>query len=351
MTATAKISVLIVDDSPVMRQLFSRLLSTIADIEVLDTAVDAMDAREKIKRLNPDVLTLDVEMPGMDGLSFLEKIMTLRPMPVIMLSTLTHRGTEESIRALEIGAVDCLGKPTNMRDEESLCRFAELLALKIRIAARAKARHYRRVIPSTQQLVFHQRSEGHVLAIGSSTGGVEALRDIFRVLPANSPPIVMTQHMPPLFTTSLAARLDSLSAVAVAEAYDGAKLESGKAWLAPGGKHLRVIREGRELRCQLNDAPLVSGHKPSVDVLFCSVSEVVGEKAIAAILTGMGRDGAEGMLEIRQRGGYTIGQSEPSCVVYGMPKAAAQLGALEVQLPLHEIAAHMLHACSLEKVV
>ncbi len=339
-----KIKLLIVDDSALIRELFTRLLSTEEDIEVLDTAIDPMDAREKIKRLNPDVITLDIEMPKMDGLSFLEKIMALRPMPVIMVSTLTQKGASSTIKALELGAVDYVSKPLGEQTEGVLEALKQELAGKIRAAAGAKVRQHSRVQQAKPNILgFNPHSScKKIIAIGSSTGGVEALRDIFLTLPANCPPIVMTQHMPEQFTASFAARLNSLSAVEVAEATEGAKLKTGHAYLAPGGRHLSVIKKGAEYFCKIEDGANVSGHKPSVDVLFKSVAETIGADAIGIILTGMGKDGAEGMLKMHEKGAYTIGQNQASCVVYGMPKAAFNIGAVDIELPLNEIAAHML---------
>lgn len=346
-----KVTVLIVDDSVLMRKLFTSLLADLPDITVIGTAVDAQDAREKIKQLNPDVLTLDIEMPGMDGLSFLEKIMTLRPMPVIMISTLTQSGTSATIRALEIGAVDCLGKPTGPQNHLSFSELRETLIEKIRIAAQSNtAQRTSKAVQPAKPLSFHP-GRNRIIAFGSSTGGVEALRDIFSALPENAPPIVMAQHMPPLFTASFAARLNSVSEVTVAEAYDGAKLQTGHAWLAPGGMHMRVVRRGGYLVCQLEDGPLVSGHKPSVDVLFDSLAQVVGDKAVGVILTGMGKDGAQGLLHMRQAGAHTIGQSQSSCVVYGMPRAAMELDAVVAEVPLQDIARHVLKQCEKEAAV
>lgn len=348
------ITVLIVDDSALIRKLFTELLSSENDIQVVDTAVDAADAREKIKRLNPNVLTLDIEMPGMDGLSFLEKIMSLRPMPVIMVSTLTQKGASETIRALELGAVDYISKPQGSPNHDALAPLKEELATKIRMAAKANLGSRSQLRQSHQAAkVLDFRPVGghahHIIAIGSSTGGVEALRDIFLTLPANCPPILITQHMPEQFTGSFAARLNGLSQVEVAEAQQGAWLEEGHAYIAPGGRHLKVLRKGGRFICQIEDSSAVSGHRPSVDVLFHSVAEHVGAQAVGVILTGMGKDGAAGMLKMREAGAYTIGQSQNSCVVYGMPKAAAALGAVTTELPLSEIAAHMLTYCEQER--
>lgn len=343
------ITVLIVDDSAVIRRLFRELLEGIPDIKVLDTAKDAMDAREKIKQLNPDVLTLDIEMPGMDGISFLEKIMALRPMPVIMVSTLTQKGAAVTVRALAAGAVDYIAKPMGTVQADALEAFRLELTSKIRTAAGANliARRVSAPLVSGHVVSFNPsaKPERQLIAIGSSTGGVEALRDLFTVMPANVPPIVMTQHMPEQFTPSFAARLDSLSQVSVKEAAEGDVLMPGHAYLAPGNQHLTVKKAGSRLICHLDGNAAVSGHRPSVDVLFHSVAETVGASAVGVILTGMGKDGADGMLEMRKKGAYTIGQNQSSCVVYGMPKAANAAGAVVTELPLHGIVAHALSQC------
>lgn len=344
------ITVLIVDDTALIRHLFTEMLADAADIEVVGTAIDAVDAREKIKRLNPNVLTLDIEMPGMDGLSFLEKIMSLRPMPVIMASTLTQKGAGETIRALELGAIDYISKPTT-QSNDALGLLKNELIEKIRTAAKANlAPRGRSIASDIKVLPFNPTgTPRHVIAIGSSTGGVEALRDVFTALPANSPPIVIAQHMPEQFTGSFAARLNTLSQVTVAEATHGAVLKAGHAYLAPGNQHLTVAKSGGTLICQLDSNPHVSGHRPSVDVLFHSVAQAVGKNAVGVILTGMGKDGAAGMLNMREQGAYNIGQSQNSCVVYGMPKAAHMLGGVHIELPLLDIARHMLIHCEQER--
>lgn len=344
------IRVLIVDDSALIRKIFQEILTENEDIDVVGTAINAQDAREKIKQLNPDVVTLDIEMPGMDGLSFLEKIMTLRPMPVIMASTLTQKGAAETIRALEIGAIDYISKPVQSQTRGTLSVLRDELVSKVRTASQANigARNASALVQPKQLGFKTPRANDKIIAIGSSTGGVEALRDIFLTLPENTPPIVMTQHMPEHFTTSFAARLNGLSRVNVAEAYEGAKLQTGHAWLAPGGKHLKVVRKGADYICRLNNGENVSGHRPSVDVLFDSVAEAAGANAVGVILTGMGKDGAAGMLKMREQGAYTVGQSQNSCVVYGMPKAAFVLGAVIKELPLSEIASHVLTYCEQE---
>lgn len=349
-----KIKVLIVDDSALIREMFKTMVNSQPDMEVVDTAVDPYDAREKIKRLNPDVLTLDIEMPRMDGLSFLEKIMTLRPMPVVMVSTLTQKGATETIRALELGAIDYVSKPVGNSTSQALEPLQEELIGKLRVAASANvARNTSAKQSDAKVLNFNPPPNVALpfIAIGSSTGGVEALRDIFKVLPANSPPIVMTQHMPQQFTGSFAARLDSLSQVNVSEARDGVRLKPGTAYLAPGNIHMRVKKFGSDFVCKLEIGPAVSGHRPSVDVLFESVAQAAGANAVGVILTGMGKDGAQGMLKMHEAGAYNIGQDERSCVVYGMPKAAHAAGAVHTQLPLTEIAAHMLAYCARERKV
>lgn len=342
------ISVLVVDDSALIRQMFSEMLSEEADIRVLGTASDPYDAREKIKQLNPDVLTLDIEMPKMDGLSFLEKIMALRPMPVIMISSLTQRGADATIRALEMGAVDTIGKPAISQTRNTIQQLKGELVTKIRAAANAHMAP-RNLTKSGSAAIIPFRAprakEHQLIAIGSSTGGVEALRDIFQRLPANAPPIVIAQHMPALFTPSFAARLDSLSAMRVVQAENHMRLQPGHAYVAPGGMHLRVVRVGKDLVCKLDDGETVSGHKPSVDVLFQSVAAAAPGHAVGVILTGMGKDGADGLKLLHDAGGFTIGQNRESCVVYGMPMAAAKLGALDCEIPLSEIAEKILQYC------
>lgn len=324
-----KITVLIVDDSSFIRNMLRELLSNEPDIEVLDTAEDPFDAREKIKKLNPDVLTLDVEMPKMDGLSFLEKIMSLRPMPVVMVSTLTGKGTDTAIAALQIGAVECIAKP-NVNSDDELQAFASELTTKIRTAANSRMQSRRPVrVREESGKPFKLRKDAPAfIAIGASTGGVEALSEVLTHLPKATPPIVITQHMPPGFTASFARRLSGLCALRMVEGTDRMKLEPGLAILAPGGYHMEVAQSGGQFVCRINDNPPVNNHKPSVDVLFNSVADIAGSEALGVILTGMGRDGAKGLLKLRQSGAHTIGQDEASCVVYGMPRAAFELGAV-----------------------
>jgi two-component system chemotaxis response regulator CheB len=341
------IKVLIVDDSLLMRKLLSELLADIPDIEVVGTANDAHFARHEIKRLNPDVVTLDVEMPGMDGMTFLHKVMTLRPMPVIMLSTLTAKGAEITLRAMELGAVDCICKPESIHTDEARERLKLELAGKIRIAARVNVAQRGNQPEEITPLQIKHINGAMLVALGSSTGGVEALRDIFKALPANSPPVVMTQHMPEAFIPSLAARLNTLSRMEVCVAKDGEMLRQGHAYLAPGNCHLKVAKKGHAFCAKLEDGPAISGHRPSVDALFSSIAECAGSNAVGVILTGMGKDGAAGLLKMREKGAYTIGQSESSCVVYGMPKAAASIGAVTTVLPLQGIAAQVLQHCTL----
>jgi two-component system chemotaxis response regulator CheB len=340
------IRVLIVDDSALMRQMLTSVLSSDAGIEVVGTAPDPLVAREKIKALNPDVITLDVEMPRMDGLAFLEKLMTLRPMPVVMVSSLTEKGAEVTMRALELGAVDVFCKP--VEEAGGLLAHARELIDKVKGAARAHIRALgdRPVVARALSVNTIYRSTDRLVAIGSSTGGVEALRDVILALPPAAPPIVITQHIPPKFSASFAQRLDGLAAVRVKEASEGERIVAGHVYIAPGDKHLAVRRSGAQLTTHVYDGPLVSGHKPSVNVLFHSVAESCAANAVGVILTGMGRDGAEGLLAMRHAGARTLGEDESTCVVYGMPKAAFELGAVEKELPLSRIAQEILRLCS-----
>lgn len=330
-------TVLIVDDSPTMRAMIGSVLRKDSAISVVGEAASAAEARTAIKELNPDVVTLDIEMPNMNGLEFLEKIMLLRPMPVIMVSTLTQRGAEASVAALEIGAFDCVGKPAG---GDRSAPFADLPAKVKAAAASVRQRGAPRqaaAAPTPAPCDPHYRPSRKVIAIGASTGGVEALIQVLSRFPRNCPPTVVTQHMPSTFTRSFAERLDRLCAPDVREAIDGAPLDFGRIYLAPGGdRHLTVANTGTPC-CRLKAGAPVNGHCPSVDELFSSVAEVAGRKAIGAILTGMGRDGAQGLLKMRMAGAITFGQNERTSVVYGMPRVAFEIGAVEKQLPLEAI--------------
>lgn len=341
----AKIRVLVVDDSATMRGLITAALNRDPEIEVVGAAGDPFEARGMIKALNPDVVTLDIEMPNMNGIEFLEKIMRLRPMPVVMVSSLTQAGAEMTLRALELGAVDCVGKPTSATGTaEALAEVAD----KVKTAARASVRTKADAAPAAARRANYVPT-GDVVAIGSSTGGVEALLAILTQFPETCPPTVITQHMPATFTASFAARLDRASGAKVQEAVDGAVLEPGKVYVAPGGAtHLEVVRSAG-LRCRLTAGDPVSGHRPSVDVLFRSVAQAVGDKAVGVILTGMGRDGAQGLLQMRQAGARTLGQDESSCVVYGMPRAAYEIGAVEKQVSLSSIGQSILDLASVRR--
>ncbi|WP_420480002.1 protein-glutamate methylesterase/protein-glutamine glutaminase [Brevundimonas sp. FT23028] len=336
-----KVTVLVVDDSPTMRGLLSAALRRDPEIEVVGSAADPLEAREAIKRLNPDVITLDVEMPNMNGLEFLEKIMRLRPMPVVMVSTLTQKGAETTVSALEMGAVDAIGKP--MDGTPASVAFADL-ATKVKAAARARVRARGDVPASTPAPGGYRPDPNLILAIGASTGGVEALLTVLQGFPADCPATVITQHMPATFTRSFAARLDKVCAPTVAEAEEGAPVMPGHIYIAPGGEaHLEVA--GASPRCRLVRTETVNGHRPSVDVLFNSVIRLRRPMA-GVILTGMGKDGAKGLLAMREAGARTLGQDEASSVVYGMPRAAFEMGAVERQLPLHRLSSAILDACA-----
>ena len=332
------VRVLVVDDSATMRSLISAVLRRDPEISVVGTAADPLEARAAIKGLNPDVITLAVEMPNMNGLEFLEKIMRLRPMPVVMVSTLTQAGTDVTLAALEIGAVDAVAKPApGVSAQEAFGDLAE----KVKIAARSRVRALETREPKAVDGAY-RADPNHILAIGASTGGVEALLTILSAFPANCPATVVTQHMPATFTRSFAARLDKMSGATVTEAEDGAPLKPGHVYIAPGGEtHLEVVGG----RCRLVRADPVNGHRPSVDVLFNSVARL-GRPMTGVILTGMGKDGAKGLLTMRQAGARTLGQDEQSCVVYGMPRAAFELGAVERQFSLPRLAPAILDLCA-----
>ncbi|MFC3704059.1 chemotaxis response regulator protein-glutamate methylesterase [Devosia honganensis] len=338
------IKVLVVDDSALIREVLGRMLVRDGDIDVVGTAVDPIDAREKIKALDPDVVTLDIEMPNMNGLAFLEKLMRLRPTPVVMVSTLTRKGASETLLALELGAVDFVAKPS-AEFAGGLDAFGAGLRDKIRAAARSdvRGRAVRLEQPSSPVRTA-AAPEGAVIAIGASTGGVEAIRTVLADLPADCPPVLIAQHMPAGFTGRFAARLDELCALEVVEAEDRLPLRPGHAYVARGDYHLRVERSSGQLKCRLGQEGPQSGHRPSVDVLFESVARTVGPLAVGAILTGMGRDGARGLKLMRDAGAHTVGQSQASALVYGMPRVAFEEGAVVEQAPLEQIASRLASA-------
>ena len=345
------IKVLVVDDSKLIQNLVSEIINAAPDMEVVGTADDPFEAREKIKQLNPDVLTLDIEMPKMDGVTFLRNLMRLRPMPVVMLSTLTAEGAPVTLEALEIGAVDFLEKP-KVNVAEELPRYTEKLQEKVRGAATASVQikkeepkeTFERSSALTKNWSHLNFKLNHIVAIGASTGGTEAIKAIITKLPENFPPIIISQHIPPVFSTTFANRLDSLSAMKVFEAQDGQMLEKGCVYLAPGDDHLKIEQKGSNLYCKLERSEPVNRHRPSVDVMFNSLSENRAKKCTGVILTGMGVDGARGLKRLKDCGAYTITQSENSCVVYGMPKAADELGASTKSIALDKIAQALIQA-------
>ncbi|MFN5511853.1 MAG: chemotaxis response regulator protein-glutamate methylesterase [Burkholderiales bacterium] len=383
MAGAGKIRVVVVDDSALVRSILKTVIDAQPDMQCVGVAQDPYVAREIIRELNPDVITLDVEMPRMDGLDFLEKLMRLRPMPVVMVSTLTERGAETTLRALELGAIDFVAKP-RLGVAQGLQEMATEISEKIRIAARARvSRRTAAAVPAagslagasasgsvlnrsgaatglagvstagvstsapgvaakTMPITYSRVSTEKIIAIGSSTGGTEALREVLSVMPADCPAVMVTQHMPPGFTRSFADRLNGLCRMRVKEAEDNERVLPGHAYIAPGGRQMRVKRSGANYMVQIDDGPPVNRHKPSVDVLFRSVAEQVGKNAIGVMLTGMGRDGADAMRVMRDAGAWNLAQDEASCVVYGMPREAVAAGAIEEILPLGKIAEHIL---------
>ena len=342
------IKVLVVDDSALMRKLLTELLNADPGIEVVGAAMDAYVAREMIKRLNPDVLTLDVEMPKMDGISFLSNLMRLRPMPVIMVSTLTEKGAAVTCQALEIGAVDFVEKP-KFDVAHALEDYSAEIITKVKVAARARVdKLVRPTSPQTggaQPVVakLNYSTTDKVIAIGASTGGTEAIKDVLMGLPPDVPGIVITQHIPPVFSRSFAERMNQVTPLTVHEAVDGQQIRPGHAYVAPGGLHLSVVRDGAKYACRIDDSEPVNRHKPSVDVLFESVANAVGNNAVGVILTGMGKDGALGQRSKREAGAKTNDQDKETCDDRGMPRAAVDVGGAESVKPLGEIADEIQH--------
>lgn len=344
-TGERKIKVLIVDDSALIRSILKEIVNSQPDMEAVGAASNPLQARELIKTFNPDVLTLDVEMPEMDGLTFLEKLMRLRPMPVLMISTLTERGSAAALRALELGAVDFLAKP-RLGVMEGMQAYADEIADKIRAAARARLKHYSSASAASAanlpQLGNRASSTEKLILVGSSTGGTEALKEFLMPMPADAPAILIAQHMPEAFTQSFAERLNGLSRMTVSEAVHNERVLPGHVYLAPGHSHMLLKRSGSNYVIALSQSEPVNRHRPSVEVLFRSAAECAGANAIGVMLTGMGRDGAVGMLEMRQAGAYNFAQDEASCVVYGMPRAAVEIGAVHESAPIREMAQRVL---------
>ncbi len=341
-----RIKVLIVDDSALVRQVLTAILERHADIEVVGTASNPYQAWEKIVALSPDVITLDVEMPRMDGLTFLEKLMRARPMPVLMVSSLTESGCQTTLRALELGAVDFVTKPKVDIVRGTSERSGEIVA-KLRAAAVARVRR-RSAVAATKPAALPAagparfRATHRVIAVGASTGGTEALREFLTAMPADAPGIVIVQHMPAGFTKTFAARLDSLCRIRVAEACSGDRVLPGHALIAPGDYHLEVLRDGANTVARVHQGERISHHRPSVDILFHSCAKHLGANAAGVIMTGMGADGARGLLAMREAGARTFAQDEATCVVFGMPGEAVALGAAEEVLPLNRLAGSVL---------
>ncbi len=341
---TTKIKVLVIDDSALIRSVLKEIINGESDMICVGAAPDPLVARDMIKSLNPDVLTLDVEMPKMDGLDFLEKLMRLHPMPVVMVSSLTESGSEITFRALELGAIDFVTKP-KLDISRGIQEYADVITDKIRAASKAKlnpkstliqkSKNADAILPALSNKIATTEK---LIIVGASTGGTEAIKDFLIGLPPDCPGILITQHMPEAFTNAFAKRLDGLCKISVKEAVDGERILPGHAYIAPGHSHLLLKRSGANYVTELNQGPPVNRHRPSVDVLFRSAANCAGANAIGVILTGMGKDGAAGMLEMKQKGAYNFAQNEESCVVFGMPKEAIAVGAADEIVALSDMA-------------
>ena len=338
-----KIRVLVIDDSALVRRMLTEFLDADPDLEVIGSAADPFVARAKIKALHPDVLTLDIEMPRMDGLTFLAHLMRLHPLPVVMVSSLKQQGAASTLQALELGAVDFVGKP-RVDVAHTLKDYAEEIALKVKTAARARLQAREQVAADTLRAtggLLRFRTTDRLIAIGASTGGTEAIRELLTRLPAASPAVVITQHIPAAFSGPFAARMNDCCAMTVSEAKHDEKVLPGHVYIAPGGRHLEIVRDGARWRCRVDQGPPVNRHCPSVDVMFRSIARSAGPNAVGIILTGMGADGAEGLLELKRSGAPTLAQDEATSVVWGMPGAAVKLGAVDHVLPLTRIPDHL----------
>ncbi|MCM1512900.1 MAG: chemotaxis response regulator protein-glutamate methylesterase [Oxalobacter formigenes] len=332
----SKIKVVVVDDSALIRGVMKEIINGQPDMEVVGAAPDPIIARELIRSVNPDVITLDVEMPKMDGLDFLERLMRLRPTPVVMVSSLTERGSEITMRALELGAVDFVTKP-KISIQSGMREYAEMISEKIRVASRARVRIQARNAAPPPPIKTTMISSEKLIIIGASTGGTEAIKDFLVQMPADAPGILMVQHMPEGFTKSFAQRLNGLCRIEVTEAQGNERVLPGHAYLAPGHSHLLLQRSGANYMTRLDQGPLVSRHRPSVDMLFRSAAAAAGPNAVGVILTGMGKDGAMGMKEMRDAGAYNFAQDEASCIVYGMPREAVAAGGVHEQGALRDL--------------
>lgn len=347
----AKIRLLIIDDSALIRQMLTQIFNSSADIEVVGTAADPIIARDKIKKLNPDVLTLDVEMPRMDGLTFLRNLMRLRPMPVVMISTLTEKGAGVTLEALELGAVDFVAKP-KVDVSNTLNEYAEDIIAKVKMAASARVRavevkpvakkHTVATAQQTSPVKKHFKTTDKIIALGSSTGGTEAIKEVVRGLPVTTPAIVISQHLPAAFSESFAKHVNEATEMNACIAQNGQQILPGNIYIAPGDQHLVIIRDGARYICQLNDGEPVNRHKPSVEVMFRSVAQSIAGNAIGVMLTGMGADGAKAMKEMKDAGSVNIVQDEASSVVWGMPGEAFKQGAADYVVPLDKVATQIL---------
>lgn len=358
-SAGKKIRVVVVDDSALVRKVMQELLNAQPDIEVVGVAPDPIAAREVIRNTNPDVITLDVEMPRMDGLEFLDRLMRLRPMPVVMVSSLTEKGSEVTLRALELGAVDFVSKP-KMGLADGLKSYSDEISDKVRAASAARIRRagpqvdvsLKEGVAIAKTPALHRVSATEkLLIIGASTGGTEAIKAVLIKLPPDCPGILIAQHMPEGFTKSFAARLNNLCRITVCEAAGGERILPGHAFIAPGHSHLLVKRSGANYVTELSQAEPVNRHRPSVDVLFRSAAQVAGQNAIGVILTGMGKDGAQGLLEMKNAGAHTVAQNEATCVVYGMPREAVTIGAAQEVMALDDIAAHVMSRLGKDRAI